>query len=152
MQIAPYNYGGARSGQLPELWEAQAACLKIPNTGMAIINDIGNIKDIHPKNKQDVGKRLALHALANDYGKKVAAISGPLFRDSQVEGGKIRVRFAHASDGLKSRDGKDLTHFEIAGADGKFVPAKALIDGGSVIVPVLTCLIQRRFGRLGSTR
>ena len=134
VQIAPYNYGENRKESLPELWEAQTECLKIPHTGMAIINDIGNIKDIHPKNKQDVGHRLALLALANDYGKDVGAISGPLYHDHQVNGGKVRVRFAHAADGLKSRDDKELSHFEIAGADVKFVPAKAVADGASVIV------------------
>ena len=146
VQIAPYNYdrgrqeaidegkAQSRREQLPELWEAQTACLKIPNTGMAIISDIANINDIHPKNKQDVAHRLALHALANDYGKEVAAVSGPLYHDHQIEGGKVRVRFSHAGDGLAARDGKDLTHFEIAGDDGKFVAAKAVADGSSVIV------------------
>lgn len=134
VQIAPYNYGDQRKEHLPELWEAQTACLNIPHTGMAIINDIGNIADIHPQNKQEVGHRLALLALANDYGKEVAASSGPLYRDHQVEGGKMRIRFAHAADGLASRDGNALTHFEIAGADGKFVAASAAIDGASVIV------------------
>lgn len=134
VQIAPYTYGKGRETALPELWEAQTACLDIPNTGMAIINDIGNIKDIHPKNKQEVGRRLSLLALANDYGKDVGVISGPLYRDHQVEGGKISIRFAYAADGLKARDNKELTHFEIAGADGKFVPAKAVAAGTSVIV------------------
>jgi sialate O-acetylesterase len=132
-QIAPYNYDDQRAGQLPELWEGQEACLQITNTGMAVLTDIANIKDIHPKNKQDVGKRLALWALAKDYGKDVV-YSGPLYRDHQLEGGKIVVRFAHASGGLASRDGKELSHFEIAAADGKFVPAKAAVRGGSVII------------------
>jgi sialate O-acetylesterase len=131
-QIAPYNYGPDRDKQLPELWEAQTACLQIPNTGMAVISDIANLSDIHPKNKQDVGKRLALWALAKDYGKDIE-YSGPLYRDHQVEGGKIVVRFAHA-EGLASRDGKELTTFEIAGATGDFVPAKAVISGDTVIV------------------
>ncbi|MGK0185229.1 MAG: sialate O-acetylesterase, partial [Verrucomicrobiales bacterium] len=134
VQIAPYQYGQDRKGALPELWEAQTACLNIPNTGMAIINDIGNIKDIHPKNKQEVGRRLSLLALANDYGKDVGVISGPLYHDHQVEGGKISIRFAHAAGGLKARDDKPLSHFEIAGADGKFVPAQAVAGGSTVVV------------------
>ena len=93
-----------------------------------------NIKDIHPQNKKDVGNRLALWALAKDYGKKDLVYSGPLYKSMKVEGNKIRLSFAHVGGGLKSRDGKPLTEFEIAGADGKFVPAEAAIDGNTVVV------------------
>ena len=87
-----------------------------PKTGMAIINDIGEAKDIHPKNKHDVGERLARWALAKDYGRDIVW-SGPLFRSSQAKKGAVYVSFDQAGDGLKSRDGKPLARFEIAGAD-----------------------------------
>jgi sialate O-acetylesterase len=102
---------------------------------MAVVTDlVDNIKDIHPQNKLDVGNRLALWALAKTYGKKDLVYSGPLFRSMAVEGNKVRLSFAHVGRGLKSRDGKPLSEFEIAGADGKFVPAEATIDGSTVVV------------------
>ena len=85
-------------------------------TGMAIINDIGEAKDIHPKNKHDVGERLARWALAQDYGRDLV-YSGPLYRSHSVDGDTITVRFAHVGDGLKTRDGKQPQRFEIAGED-----------------------------------
>ncbi|MCE9544041.1 MAG: sialate O-acetylesterase [Planctomycetia bacterium] len=130
VQLAPFRYGG---NVLPEFWEAQTASLAIPHTGMAVINDIGNFGNIHPGNKQDVGSRLARWALNRTYGKKDVVASGPLFKSATVDGDKVRVAFAYAG-GLKSRDSKPLTEFEIAGADGKYVPAKATIDGETVIV------------------
>jgi sialate O-acetylesterase len=134
VQIAPWD-GRYEPGQLPALWEAQAASLKIPGTGMVVTTDlVDNLKDIHPRNKRDVGQRLARWALAKDYGRKQLVYSGPLFRSLKIEGNKARVEFAHAGGGLKSRDGKPLAEFEIAGADGKFVPAEATIDGDSVVV------------------
>ena len=115
-------FSGYKPGSLPPLWEAQVASLKIPGTGMVVTTDlVENINDIHPKNKLDVGNRLALWALAKDYGKKDLVYSGPLYKSMKVEGNKIRLSFAHVGGGLKSRDGKPLTEFEIAGADGKFV-------------------------------
>lgn len=133
VQIAPF--AGYKDGALGPLWEAQVASLKIPATGMVVVTDlVDNVKDIHPRNKKDVGNRLALWALARDYGKKDLVHSGPLFKGMKIEGDKIRLRFAHVGGGLKSRDGKPLTEFEIAGADGKFVPAEAVIDGDTVVV------------------
>ena len=133
VQIAPFQ--GYPEGELPALWEAQVASLKIPRTGMAVTTDlVDNIKDIHPKNKYDVGNRLALWALAKDYGKKDIVYSGPLFTKMTVEGERARLDFEHVGGGLKSRDGKPLNEFEVAGADGKFVPAEAVIDGKSVLV------------------
>jgi sialate O-acetylesterase len=131
VQLAPYRYDD-NNLQLPELWQAQVAALKIPNTGMVVINDIGNIKDIHPQNKAEVGRRLALLALAKTYGRAVA-YSGPFYQGMNVEGGKIRLRFEQAA-GLASRDGKALNGFAIAGADKKFVPALAEIEGETVVV------------------
>jgi len=133
VQIAPYKYGRGPHA-LAFLWEAQTAALSIPNTGMAVINDIGNLTNIHPKNKQDVGKRLALLALARTYGQADLVCSGPLYKSMSVEDGKIRVNFEHVGGGLVSRDGKALDWFEIAGSDKKFAKAKAEIDGDSVIV------------------
>ena len=132
VQLAPYRYN--RGDALPNIWEAQVATLKVPGTGMAIITDIGNTQDIHPRNKQDVGKRLALWALAKDYGKGNSVYSGPLYKSMQVEGDKIRIKFEHTGAGLVSRDGKDLTDFMISSSNGEFVAAKAVIDGHAVIV------------------
>ena len=132
VQLAPYRYN--RADSLPNIWEAQAATLAVPGTGMAIITDIGNTGDIHPRNKQDVGKRLALWSLAKDYGKEKSVYSGPLYKSMKVEGDKIRINFVHTGTGLKSRDDKDLTDFMISGPSGEFVVAKAKIDGHTVIV------------------
>jgi sialate O-acetylesterase len=135
VQIAPYNYGGKPEMEA-ELWEAQAAAAQsIPNTGMAVINDIGNLADIHPKDKQDVGHRLALLALAKTYGQDNLVYSGPTFKSMVMEGDKLRVNFDHVGGGLTSRDGKPLDWFEIIDADeGGFVKADARIDGSSVLL------------------
>jgi sialate O-acetylesterase len=134
VQIAPWQ-GKYEEEELPKLWEAQAAALKIANTGMVVTTDlVDNITDIHPKNKKDVGHRLALWALAKDYKRPGIVYSGPLFREQKVEGNKIRVLFAHTAGGLKSRDEKPLNGFEISGADGVYVPATAVIDGKDVVV------------------
>ncbi|MCH9653286.1 MAG: 9-O-acetylesterase [Planctomycetes bacterium] len=134
VQIAPWQYGSESPGILPLLWEAQNKSLEIPNTGQAVIHDIGNLKDIHPKNKQDVGARLALIALAKTYGKKELVYSGPVFKSLKKEGAKLRVTFDHVGSGLVSRDGKPLNWFEIIGKETDFVPAQAVIDGDSVIL------------------
>jgi sialate O-acetylesterase len=132
VQIAPCN--DYPEGELPALWEAQVASLKIPRTGMAVTTDlVHNLGDIHPINKLDVGRRLALWALAKEYGKKDLVYSGPLYKSMKIEGGKVRLSFAYAG-GLKSRDGRALSEFTIAAADGKFVPAVATIDGDTVVV------------------
>ncbi len=135
VQIAPYNYGGNPETEA-ELWAAQtAAAAAIPNAGMAVVNDIGNLKDIHPTNKQDVGHRLALLALANTYGQKGLVVSGPTFKSLRIEGETMRVQFDHADGGLASRDGKPLNWFEIIDAnEGGFVKADARIDGDGVVL------------------
>lgn len=135
VQLAPYAYNKQMdTKQLPELWEAQLRTLTAsPNTGMAVTTDIATVNDIHPPNKQDVGARLALWALATTYGKADLAYSGPLYESSAVEDNKIRVRFKHAT-GLKLNDSKPGQHFTIAGEDMKFVPATATIDGETVVV------------------
>lgn len=147
VQLAPFTYRGGDQ-MLPEIWEAQSEAMnKIPYTGMAIINDIGNLRDIHPKNKQEVGRRLALWALVKDYGKDIKTYCGPMFKSSNIEGSKIRASFNHTGIGLASRDGKPLNYFEIAGADGKFVKAEAVIDGSDVVISSSTIKIpvQARF-------
>jgi sialate O-acetylesterase len=135
VQIAPFNYGD-NPQRLAELWEAQTvAASVIPNAGMAVVNDIGNLRDIHPANKQDVGHRLALLALAKTYGQKDLVFSGPTFKAMTIEGDTIRVQFDHVGGGLKSRDDQPLNWFEIIDADeGGFVKARARINGDSVIL------------------
>ena len=115
-----------------ELREAQLKTLSLPNTGMAVAIDIGNPEDIHPKNKQEVGRRLALIALAKTYRQKIT-YSGPVYRTHVVEGNKIRLAFASVGGGLKLK-GDELKGFEIAGADKRFHWAKAIIAGNEVIV------------------
>ena len=134
VQIAPYNYGG-NTEALPEFWEAQAAAEAVPNVGMAVITDIGNLKDIHPTNKQEVGRRLALMALAKTYGQKDVVCSGPVFKDKAIEGDTLRITFDQAGSGLASRDGQPFSWFEIIDADeGPFVKADAKIDGSAVVL------------------
>ncbi|KPK45084.1 MAG: hypothetical protein AMJ65_01115, partial [Phycisphaerae bacterium SG8_4] len=116
-----------------ELREAQTMTLSLPNTGMATIIDIGEAKDIHPKNKQDVGKRLAFWALAQTYEKDIV-YSGPLYKSMKAEGGKIRLSFDHVGGGLVAAGGEQLKGFAVAGADRKFVWADAKIDGDTVVV------------------
>jgi sialate O-acetylesterase len=113
---------------------SQSKTLALPNTGMCVTTDIGDIKDIHPKNKQEVGRRLALWALANNYGKSDLVYSGPLYDSMTVEGSKVKLKFKHVGGGLASRDDKPLSHFTIAGEDKMFVPATAVIEGDSVVV------------------
>jgi sialate O-acetylesterase len=134
VQIAPWHYGDEAPGVLPRFWEAQTACLAIPNTGMVVTNDIGDITDIHPKNKQEVGRRLALLALKHDYGRPETVASGPVFRELAVEPGRLRVTFGDVAGGLKARDGKPLSHFEVIGETGEFVPATATIEGPDSVV------------------
>ena len=115
-----------------ELREAQRMTAQnVPNVGLASAIDIGDANDIHPRNKQDVGHRLALTALAKTYGQKIE-YSGPDYRSMKIEGDKIRLNFTHAQ-GLKATEG-DIQGFAIAGADKKWVWADAKIDGDSVLV------------------
>jgi sialate O-acetylesterase len=147
VQLAPFRYGGDPT-RLPEIWEAQLATLCVPHTGMAVTVDIGNVSDIHPRNKQDVGKRLALWALNKQYGQKDLVYSGPLYKSMKVEGNKIRLSFDHVGSGLVSRDGKPLSWFTIAGEDKNFVEAKAEIDGDAVVVSAdaVAAPVAVRFG------
>jgi sialate O-acetylesterase len=116
-----------------ELREAQLMTLEMSNTGMAVIIDIGDAKDIHPKNKQDVGKRLALWALANTYSKDVV-YSGPLYKSMAKKDKTIVLSFDHLGGGLVAKGGESLQGFAIAGADHKFVWADAKIEGDKIVV------------------
>jgi len=116
-----------------ELREAQLMTLASPNTGMAVIIDIGEANNIHPKNKQDVGKRLALWALAKTYGKKLV-YSGPIYKSMRIEGNKIILDFEHVGGGLAADGDEPLKGFAIAGTDRKFVWANAKINGNTVVV------------------
>ncbi len=116
-----------------ELREAQTMTLQQPGTGMAVIIDIGDTNDIHPRNKLDVGKRLAAWALAESYHQNVES-SGPLYESFSLKDEKIRVKFKHLGGGLKTSDGGPLKGFAIAGADHKFVWADARVEGDIVIV------------------
>ena len=116
-----------------ELREAQLFTAQtVPNCGLAVITDIGEAGDIHPRNKQDVGKRLALEALAKTYGKPIVH-QGPLYKNMKIEGNTIRLEFDHVGDGL-AQHGDQLAGFAIAAADGKFFHAQAKIDGATIIV------------------
>ena len=135
VQLAPWGgYDKNDPTRLPKFWEAQTATLAVPNTGMVVITDVGNIRDIHPRNKQAVGLRLALWALAKTYGKEKLVCSGPLYKSMSVESNAIRISFDHTGSGLISRDGGALTWFQIAGEDKEFVEATAVVDGDTVVV------------------
>jgi sialate O-acetylesterase len=130
VQLAAFEPGG---DSWPPLREAQRKTVhEVPNTGMAVAIDIGHRTDIHPRNKQEVGRRLALVALAKTYGKDVE-FSGPEFKSLTSEAGKARLAFDHVDGGLRAH-GEGLRGFEVAGADGKFYAAEAAIDGESVVV------------------
>lgn len=130
VQIAPFNYQDKGAVLVRE---AQLKTLSVPNTGMAVITDIGDLKDIHPKNKEEVGRRLSLWALAKTYNQPDIVYSGPLYNSFTVEKDKISIYFDHAEGGLVKK-GEELIWFEIAGEDKKFVKAKAIIKGDAVLV------------------
>ncbi|WP_153798593.1 sialate O-acetylesterase [Foetidibacter luteolus] len=116
-----------------ELREAQTLALSLPNTGMACIIDIGEANDIHPKNKQEVGRRLALIADKLVY-KEDCIASGPVYKSFRKDGNRIRISFTNTGKGLLAKHGKELTGFAIAGNDKQFHWAKAIIKGNEVIV------------------
>jgi sialate O-acetylesterase len=131
VQIAPFTYGEIDQGTL--IREQQVKMLEIPKTGMVVISDhVEDVKDIHPRFKLPVGERLADYALAETYGKSIPHKS-PLYKSMKIEKNKIRITFENAPNGLISKGGEP-TEFLIAGEDQNFVPAKAKIDGSSVVV------------------
>jgi sialate O-acetylesterase len=120
-------------GNWAELREAQAMALSLPNTGMATAVDVGEANDIHPKNKQEVGRRLGLVALAKVYKQNVV-YSGPVFRKKAVKGSRVVVSFEHTEGGLKTADGEEIKGFAVAGEDKKFYWAKAEANGNQVTI------------------
>ena len=119
---------------LAALQEAQQQTLALPNTGMAVANDIGEWNDVHPKNKLDVGKRLALVAQKVAYGDKKVVYSGPVYQSMKIKSNKIILRFSNVGSGLMAKNGGELKYFSIAGANKKFVWAKAKIVGKTITV------------------
>lgn len=126
------------------LRQAQAKSLSIPRTGMAVAIDVGELKDVHPVNRMDIGERLALLALKNDYGKSALECSGPVLREIKNENGKIRILFDHADSGLmvgkkqgrepvqEVKDGK-LPNLAVAGTNGQWFWAETVIDGKTIV-------------------
>lgn len=140
VQIAPFYYSKSAgkypltTETLPRFWEAQTAALQIPHTGMVVTTDLVTTPDdLHPAYKWEIGRRLALRALADSYGKKIVP-SGPQYRSMKIIQGSVELEFDHTGGGLASSDGQPLRAFEIAGADGKFVPAQALIKENKLVV------------------
>ena len=133
VQIAPFDYGD--KGTSEYLREQQEIITKtVPNTGMVVITDlVDNIKDIHPKDKLNVGKRLANYALAQTYKQSVGAYKSPAYQSMQVEKDKVRLTFSNILTGLKCT-AKTPEEFLIAGDDQKFVPATAKIDGNTIVL------------------
>ncbi len=117
-----------------ELREAQTLTLSQPNTGMACIIDIGEGDNIHPLNKQEVGRRLALIADKQVYNQSNGIVSGPVYKRAKTEGNRVRISFTGTGSGLSAKDGREITGFAIAGNDRKFHWAKAVIEGNEVVV------------------
>jgi sialate O-acetylesterase len=128
VQIANWEPGGL----WPDIREAQRQALVLKNTAMAVAIDIGDPDNVHPKDKQDVGSRLALAARAIAYGEPIE-YSGPLVRQVTSDGGSLRIRFDHAQSGLMAKNSA-VRGFFVAAADEKYVPAAAKIEGDTVVV------------------
>jgi sialate O-acetylesterase len=140
VQVAPHLYHVVRHARVgdpqaaPRLWEAQADALRIPQTGMIVTTDlVDDLNDIHPRDKKTVGLRLANLALDGTYGRKGIEAYGPVFRSLALQGAKAVLSFDHA-EGLAARNAKPLDWFDIAGADGRWYPATATIEGDKIIV------------------
>jgi len=134
VQIAPFTYNSPKNIDAAVVRDAQLqTMLSFPKTGMAVINDIGNLKNIHPIKKQEVGRRLALWALAKDYEKTDLEYSGPVYKSMEINKKKIILHFDHAANGLMQK-GKELAEFFIAGKDKVFHKAKAKIVKNTVVV------------------
>ncbi len=149
VQLAAFQptYPEPRDNEWAELREAQALTAKnVPHCGLALAIDIGDAADIHPKNKAEVGRRLALCALSETYHQKVEC-SGPWYKSMKARGNSVRLTFDHVDGGLEARGG-ELKGFAVAGEDGKFAWAKAFIDGHTVVVssPAVARPIAVRYG------
>ncbi|MEO6230557.1 MAG: sialate O-acetylesterase [Ferruginibacter sp.] len=141
VQIAPFAYSKAGGNlsytkeSLPEFWEAQALALKIPNTAMIATTDLNeNMDNLHPHFKWEIGKRLAICALANTYHIKGLVPMGPVYAGMNIIGNKVIIDFNYTGKGLKDKDDETLKDFIIAGKDGKFLAADAVIKNNQVVV------------------
>lgn len=141
VQISPFLYTSRKDPKkhsadlLPKFWEAQTNCLAIPNTSMIVTTDlVDDLKNIHPSYKWVVAHRLALQAMTKSYNDQSAESSGPVFQSAKRKKDKLILSFSHAGSELISSDGQPLTWFSIAGKDGKFVPATAVIKNNTVEV------------------
>jgi sialate O-acetylesterase len=135
VQLAPCKDGKDSPSPLPDFWMQQyEAARKTSNTGLSSAVDIGDSNEYHPKNKRDVGLRLALLALRDTYGRKDIVASGPTYKSIKVDGSKVVVEFDNLGTGLTTKDGQVPNWFEVAGTDKKFVKAKVAIDGNTVVV------------------
>jgi len=123
---------GSSNSNSPETREAQATVFDLPHTGMACSIDIADATNVHPKDKQDVGYRLMCIALNDAYGQNIECY-GPTYQSMEIKDGKIVLHFSHLGGGLAAKGG-DLQWFTIAGTDGKFVPAQAVIEKDTVVV------------------
>jgi len=131
-QIAPYEYKQHLQGAL--LRDSQRLAMAVPNTGMVINSDLVNdVTEIHPRQKREEANRYARWALNRSYGFKEIPVSGPIYKEMKIEKSQIRIFFFFSEEGLMAK-GDKLTHFEIAGEDGHFFPANAIIDGNTVVV------------------
>ena len=154
VQLAPYAYSERKDAlvhaddELPKLWEAQLRATAIPHTGLVPIGDtVDDVRNIHPGGKSIVGHRLAALALARTYGEKGRAAAGPRFLRAEFHGATAMVWFADADGGLIAKGNPELALFELAGADGRFVPARAVIRGDAVEVtsPRIAAPVAVRF-------
>jgi len=151
VQIAPFLYSHSNGGNQPHaptteaaFWAAQEQALALPHTGMVVTTDlVDSLTELHPPYKWEIGHRLALLALGKDYGKQLE-YSGPVYKGMVARGDAVEVSFSHG--GLISRDGKPLNWWEIAGKDGRFVPAKAIIRDDKVVVSGVKKPVAVRFG------
>jgi len=134
VQLAPYKYSSPKDTSLARMQEAQARVPeKVPNSGYTVINDVGDVNDIHPTDKRTVGMRMADQALDRVYGKFTRPWRTPTLKGYKVEGNALRVSLADA-DGLKTRDGLPPNEFEVRGICGAWVPAQAKIEGTDVVL------------------
>jgi len=149
VQLANYTQRVDQPGESnwAELREAQSMALKLPNTGLATIIDIGEANDIHPKNKLEVARRLSLIALDHEYGER-SIFSGPIFRKVKFEGAEAHLEFDSLGDGLKTSDGIAVAGFTIAGEDRKFYWGTSKIVGNTVVVscPYVAKPVAIRYG------
>jgi sialate O-acetylesterase len=128
MQYLPSESGWAM------LRDQQRKILSVSNTAMAVAIDLGDWNELHPDRKKEIGERLALAAMKLSYGEKNIVYSGPLYQTAKIDGNKIIIDFSSVGSGLITNDGEEPAEFAIAGADKKFIWAKAKIEGDHVVV------------------